>query len=191
MPNRISTRVMAVRPISVMLDQQARVSDTQTELSTGRRINSPADDPAGESRLLGYNRIIDTVEQYQVNANRARSRLLYEESLLSGAEDLLIRARELAVRGNTASLGIQDTRAIAVEMREILDHLFGLANTRDSNGEYVFAGYQTKTQPFVRPTTDTFVYQGDFGRRELQISTDRRVADGDNEYLVSVVSFHN
>ena len=167
-----------------MLEQQAKVSNTQLELSTGRRINTAADDPAGAVRILGYNQKIDTVTQYQTNADRARSRLEQEESLLIGAGNLLIRAKELAIQGNNATLSSEDTRSIATEVRQLLDQLYGIANTRDANGEYVFAGYQSNTQPFARPAVDTFVYMGDTGNRQLQISSDRQIADGDNGYQV-------
>jgi flagellar hook-associated protein 3 FlgL len=184
--NRISTRMMTDRPVSAMLSQQSRLSDTQEQLSTGKRILAPSDDPAGAARVLDFNRAIATIDQYQNNAGRARSRLEQEESLLAGTENLLIRAKELALQGNNDSNGPQDRRAIAGEIRQLLDQAFGIANTRDSNGEYIFAGYQTGTQPFVRPDADTFEYQGDMGVRQLQISSDRRIADGNNGYELFV-----
>ena len=179
--NRISTYMMFQRSLTAMLDQQGRVSDTQIQLSTGRRVLAPSDDPAAAARVIGLNEAIGTVEQYQSNSNRVRSRLENEESILDGAVNALQRARELAVQGNNDTLGQGDTRAIAMEIRQLLDQVFSLANTRDGDGEYIFAGYQSKTRPFTRDG-GTFSYQGDLGQRMLQISPDRRVADRDDGF---------
>jgi len=169
-----------------MMRQQTKVSDTQEQLSTGRRILAPSDDPAAAARVLNYNQAIANVEQYQDNVGRARSRLEQEESLLSGVGDALIRAKELAVQGNSDSLNVDNKKALAAEVNELLDHIYGIANTRDASGDYIFAGYQSGSQPFTRPNNSTFTYQGDMGRRQLQISSDRMIADGDNGYDVFV-----
>ncbi|HHH39223.1 MAG TPA: flagellar hook-associated protein 3 [Sedimenticola sp.] len=183
---RISTRMMTDRAVTAMLGQQRRLSDTEEQLSTGKRILTPADDPAGAARVLDYNRAIATVDQYQNNADRARSRLEQEESLLAGTENLLIRAKELAIQGNNDSNGPEDKRAIAGEIRQLLEQVLGIANTRDANGEYLFGGFQTGEPPFVRVAGGGIEYRGDNGARQLQISTDRRVADGDNGFDVFV-----
>ncbi len=179
--SRISTYMMFQRSLTAMLDQQGRVSDTQIQLSTGRRELAPSDDPASAARIISLNGALGTVEQYQSNADRARSRLEHEESILDGAVNALQRAHELAVQGNNDSLSQNDTQAIAMEIRQLLDQVFSLANTRDGDGEYIFAGYQSKTRPFTRDG-GTFSYQGDRGQRMLQISPDRRVADRDDGF---------
>jgi flagellar hook-associated protein 3 FlgL len=182
--SRISTYMMSQRSITAMLAQQAKVSDTQQQLSTGKRVLVPSDDPASAARLLGINGAIGTVEQYQNNADRAKSRLESEESILTGVTDALQRASELAVQGNNDTLSGSDTRAIALEIRQLLDHTLSLANTRDGNGEYLFAGFQSKTRPFTQAGAGDFSYQGDLGQRKLQISPDRQIPDGDGGFSV-------
>ena len=63
-------------------------------------------------------------------------------------------------------------------MRQLLDDMVGLANSRDANGEYIFAGTATSTQPFS-DTGGSFTYNGDTGTREVQLSPVRRVINGD------------
>ena len=181
--NRISTYMMFQRSLTAMLNQQGSVSETQLQLSTGKRVLAPSDDPASAARILGLNGALGTVEQYQSNADRAKSRLESEESILNGAVNALQRAHELAVQGNNDSLTADDTGYIAKEVRQLLDQVFSLANTRDGNGEYIFAGFQSKTRPFTRDG-GVFAYQGDLGQRRLQVSPDRQVADGDNGFRV-------
>jgi len=180
--SRISTLTISQRAIDAMLNQQAKVSNTQLQISTGRRVLNPADDPASASRILGLNQALETVQQYQSNIDRAQSRLETEEGILKSATNLLQRAGELAVQGNNDTLSRTDSRAIAVEVRQLLEQLYSMANTKESNGEYIFAGYQSGTAPFTNPAAGSYVYNGDLGERQIQISPDRRVADGDNGF---------
>ena len=178
---RISTQMITERSLSSMLRQQSELNDTQQQLSTGRRVLTPSDDPASASRVLGLNRAVDTLSQYQSNIDRLTSRLETEEGALDGITNLLQRVRELTVEGNNDVLTTLDKSAIASEIRQIGDQLFSMANSRDSGGEYVFAGYQSGTRPFSYDL-GVYSYNGDSGQRELQIASDRTVADGDNGF---------
>lgn len=183
---RISTFMIYERGINAMLKQQSAVSETQLQISTGRRILTASDDPAGAARIIDYNRKVSTIEQYLNNADRARTRLEAEESALSGVENILLRMRELTVQGGSDVLATADRKTIAIEVRELRDVLKGLANTRDAHGEYIFAGYQTKTRPFEEAADGSVTYNGDLGGRQLQISADRKIAEGDNGHSVFV-----
>ncbi len=179
---RVSTKMMSDQSVAAMLKQQARLNETQLQLSSGKRVLTPADDPASAVRILDLNAAIGRINQYQDNANRASQRLALEEDALSGGINLLQRAKELAIQGNNDMLTASDRGAIAAEVRQLLDEMVGLANSTDSNGEYLFAGYQSNTQPFSRPSLASFSYNGDMGQRQLQISTDRQIAEGNNGF---------
>jgi flagellar hook-associated protein 3 FlgL len=183
---RISTQTVFDRGLNAMLDRQSEISKTQLQLSTGRRILTAADDPAGAVRVLNYNRKIDTMEQYINNADRARSRLEFEEASLDGAENILLRVKELVVQGSSDTVSQADRQIIAQEIRELRDSLIGIANSQDSQGEYIFAGFQTGTIPFSGGASSVVTYQGDLGSRELQIASDRKVSDGDNGHSVFI-----
>jgi flagellar hook-associated protein 3 FlgL len=172
--------MIAERAVSAMLDQQSKVSNTQLQLSSGRRLQTPADDPASAARVLDLSGAIERNKQYQNNGERAQARLEREESVLVGVGNLLQRANELTIQGNNDVLGQSDTQAIAVEMRQLLSELLSLANTRDSSGEYIFSGYQTNTRPFDHVPGGGYSYTGDLGQRMLQISPDRQIADGNH-----------
>ncbi len=178
---RISTQMITERSISSMLKQQNSVSDTQLQLSTGRRVLVPSDDPASAARVMGLNGAVDTLAQYQNNIDRLTARLETEEGSLEGAANLLQRVRELTVQGNNDVLAKMDKAAIAVEIRQLRDQIFSMSNAQDSGGEYVFAGYQSNTRPFSY-SAGAYTYNGDSGQRELQIASDRTVADGDNGF---------
>lgn len=74
----------------------------------------------------------------------------------------------------------EDKRIIAIEIRQLLDGVKQLLNTKDANGEYLFAGFKTNTEPFsFNEGTNSFTYNGDQGQRFIQIGASRSVAIGD------------
>jgi flagellar hook-associated protein 3 FlgL len=176
---RISTSQIYQQGLSAMLDQQANLTKTQQQLSTGRRILTPADDPAGSAQALDLNQVIEVTKQYQDNAIAARVRLGLEESTLTGVSDLLQRVRELAVQANNATQTNETRAAIALEVRQRLTQLLDLANTRDANNEYLFAGYKGQVRPFASTGTG-FTYSGDQGARYLQVGPSTQIAVGDS-----------
>lgn len=175
---RISTSLFQQRSIDGILDQQAQVSKIQQQLATGRRILTPADDPAAAARLLDVRETFEQISQFQRNADGATARLSQEETALAGVGDLLQRVRELAVQANNSSQNNENRIMIAKEVRQRLEELQGLANSQDASGEYLFAGFKGGTQPFTREGGG-FTYQGDQGQRQIQISPSVQVADSD------------
>lgn len=159
--------------------QQSQIARTQEQIATGLRFSRAGQDPVGATQALSLQQLIAANERYQVNATLAGNRLGLEESALAGAGDVLQRIRELTLQAANGPQSAEARRLIAAEVRARLDELVATANTRDGNGEYLFAGTATATQPFVR-TGGGVVYQGDQLQRLVQISADQYVADSDS-----------
>lgn len=175
---RISTQAYFANAIAGMLEQQSTLSKVQNQVSTGRRVNTPADDPIAAVHILELERAAAESDQYGKNTDIVRSRLNLEEQALADVGSLLQRVREIAVSGaNTATLSDNDRRSLAVELQGRLEELQGIANRRDSNGEYMFSGFSTLTQPFVR-TGGAVAYVGDQGNRLVQVDSTQKIADG-------------
>ena len=177
---RLSSATFYQGGVDAMLEQQQRVFESQMQLSTGRRFLDPSDDPTAAAQVVGLSEAIARTEQFQQNILAARNRLELEDTVLGNVDNLLQRARELTVQGLNDTLTAQDRQAVAVEIRELLDELLALANTRDGNGDYLFAGTRTGTRPFVNNGGGSFAYAGDQGQRSLQVGSSRRVADSDS-----------
>ncbi|MFP4162086.1 MAG: flagellar hook-associated protein FlgL, partial [Ectothiorhodospira sp.] len=176
---RISTSQIFQNGVDVMQRQQAEMARTQNQLSTGRRILTPSDDPSGSVQTLQFESRVKQTEQYQRNGELAERRLRLTESTLAGVGDGLQRIRSLAVQANNASQTDETRGHLAKEMRQVLDGLVDLANTRDANGEYLFAGYSSETKPFAADADGNITYQGGDGAREVDVSPVRRIAVGD------------
>jgi len=177
---RIGTLQLFRQGVNAILDQQTRLAGTQLQLSSGKRINKPSDDPIGAAQILGLSESLKVTEQYQKNIDHARSRLELEDAALGSVGNALQRARELAVQGLNDTNGPEDRVAIAKEIRQLTDEVLGLANRKDANGEYLFGGFQGKNSPFSHDGSGTFSYTGDQGQRQLQVGPARQVADGDS-----------
>jgi flagellar hook-associated protein 3 FlgL len=178
---RISTSWAQQTAVNSMLDQQSRLNQTQMQLSTGKKILTPSDDPAAAARIIDLNQSIKQTEQYQSNINAARQRLSLEGGALQNATNILQKVNELGIQGLNDTNSQSDRVVIAVEMEELNQQLVGLANTRNANGEYLFSGFKSATQPFGKDMVNTgaYIYAGDANQRPIQIDSDRQIADGD------------
>ncbi|HHJ16204.1 MAG TPA: hypothetical protein ENJ80_05845 [Gammaproteobacteria bacterium] len=74
--------------------------------------------------------------------------------------------------------------AIASEVRQLAQEVLGLANRKDGNGQFMFAGYQVLTQPFSETAPGVISYAGDAGQRQIQVGPVRQIADGDSGQAV-------
>jgi flagellar hook-associated protein 3 FlgL len=178
---RIATSQIYQQASKAIGERQVALSKVQQQLATGNRILDHSDDPVGSARLLGLNDEIGRYDQYQRNIDLANGRLSVEDAALGGAGEALQRARELTVQANNDTLNASDRRHIAKEIRQLQDQLFNVANTRDGDGEYLFAGFQSHTQPFVRngTTPNQIDYKGDQGQRLIKAGPTLDVAVGD------------
>ena len=175
---RVSTISSFLTGLTAMQRLQSALDHTQRQISTGRRILTPSDDPIAASRALEFRESIGRLEQYDRNAGLAGNRLAQEESVLGSVNDALQRVRELALQANNATQSDETRALIAVEMREQLDYLMQLANQKDGNGKYLFAGNLEDVEPVSRMGA-SFSYNGDQGQRLIQIGEGREIPDGD------------
>ncbi len=178
---RISTAYLFDQNLSAMLTQQAELGKTQLQISTGKKILNPSDDPVGAVEILNLQREINLSEQYLTNADKAENNLTLEEGVLDSSVNILQRIHELSVQGLNDTNSQSDRRAIAQEITQLNDQLLSLANTQDSSGNYLFSGYKSDTQPY---TSIGASYAGDSGQRNLQVGAGVLVATNDPGNMV-------
>lgn len=142
-----------------------RMEKLQTQTSTGKAINKPSDDPVGLSFSLRYRNSVSLNEQYQRNVDSAVSWVDYTEGMISETNDVLQRARELAVQGSTGSSSDESMEATAAEINQLYEHLVSIGNS-NFNGKYIFNGQKTDIKPYelssakdVTPDMGEIVYE--------------------------------
>ncbi|WP_038050837.1 flagellar hook-associated protein FlgL [Thioalkalivibrio sp. ALJ1] len=179
---RISSTQIFQTGIDQIQRGQVELNRTSLQMGRGERILSPSDDPSGATQVNQFERIIQATKQFQRNIDNTQPRLQQEESALQSGTDLLQRARELVVAGNNDSQTNETREYLAGELRQLRDGLFDIANTKDPNGEYLFAGTKSLQQPFQQDGSGAVRYEGADGTgsiREVAISANRKVPVGD------------
>lgn len=175
---RISTQTIYEMGSARISDLQVAQTRTQQQLSTGRRILTPADDPVSSARAMVVTQSDAMNEQFSTNRQNAKSSLSVVEGTLAGVTSLLQDAKVLTINAGNGALSASDRASLATELRGQFDQLLGLANTTDGTGNYLFSGYQTSSPPFVQ-TSAGVQYQGDQGQRMLQVDNARQMALSD------------
>ncbi|HJV79595.1 flagellar hook-associated protein FlgL [Noviherbaspirillum sp.] len=176
---RISTNTIFDKGTARMGELQTGIARTQQQVSTGRRILSPADDPVASARALDVTNAQEINSKFATNRRTAKDSLSMAEGALQSVTSLLQDVKALVVEAGNGALDDTQRGYIATELQGRYDELLGLANSRDGVGNYIFAGYQTSTQPFSA-TASGAQYAGDQGARLLQVHTGRQMEVGEN-----------
>lgn len=182
---RISTsQIYDAGTVNIQRNQSA-LYKLQNQLSTGRRVLTPEDDPVAAAQALLVTQSRDVTAQHLENQGNAGSQLGLVDSQLSSLTNVLQNVRERVIQAGNAALSTSDRAAIATELESRLGEMLGIANSQNGSGDFLFSGYQGATLPFaidasvatVPPATTSPVgYFGDDGERLLQVSSSRQMA---------------
>ncbi len=186
MSMRISTMQIYNGGTAGIQKLQSDLYSAQNQVSTGRRIVTPKDDPIGAAQALMVTQAGAVNELYLKNQGTADSKLSALDSTLQGINDELVNIYEKSIAAGNGAYSDSDRKAIAAELTERLDSLISLANTQDGNGRYVFAGFQSTTKPFSGLPV---VYAGDDGQQKLQVTASQYVTTNlsGNDVFMNVV----
>ena len=169
MIGRMSSDQIHQSGLDVILDAQARLARTQEELASGKRILNPSDDPVASAQIQNIKSELTRIETLQKNISHATSELAMVEDSVANIENLLMRARELAVRGANDSLSAQDRDIIATEIDGLREQLIAAANTQSTNGDHIYGGFAVTSAPYTDAGVNaTFI--GDTGIKAVNIA---------------------
>ncbi|MDC0602983.1 flagellar hook-associated protein FlgL, partial [Aliiglaciecola sp.] len=170
---RISTNQLYDRSIAAITQNQGDLSEIQQQLSSGKKLLRPSDDPVGAAQVLRITEDLDKITQYRRNNDLLQNSLEQEEVVLRNINNSLDRARVLMIQAGNGVYDSNDLEAIGIEIGSIRDEVFGLMNTQNSNGEHIFAGYQSQTEAFSydpSATGNKYTFSGDDGFKKIQVS---------------------
>lgn len=162
-----------------LLRNQAELNRTQNQISTGRRVMSPADDPVGAAEALRLRQGSDLSAQYQANQQRAQNSLGLAESALGEVTNVLAEVRTSVLAASNGTLSDADRKSVALDIAGRLEQILGSANASNPAGGYLFGGYSDSAPPFAT-FAGSVVYIGDQGGRTLQVSDSRAIEVSNN-----------
>ncbi len=186
---RISTGSAYDRGTAAILRENVDLNKTLLQIATGKRILSPADDPADSARVLDLNQQKERTTKFQDNINAAEGNLQIEDVTLQSTVDLLQRVRELTIQANNDTYDAKQRESISFEIKQLSDQLLGYANTVNGQGDYLFSGYAIDQIPFTRGTNNEVIYNADQGQKSVQIGPSRQISTGNNGYDVYMDAF--
>jgi flagellar hook-associated protein 3 FlgL len=176
---RVTEGLTQTQFLTTIESLESNLSQTQNQISSNLSFTTASQNPTAAGAVNNYNQALAQNEQYSTNAQSAQTRLNTEDGTLSQVQSQLQSLRDLALEANNSTLTATNRQAIAAQAVQIQNSLLALANTQDGNGEYLFGGFNTQTQPFTLSSTGA-TYNGDQGQRQVQIAAGQTVADSDN-----------
>lgn len=188
---RISTNQFHSQGVTSIQNHQEDILKTQLQLSSGKRVNAPGDDPVAMTQINALKQTMSTIDQYAKNGEYAKSQLVLEETAISDSISSIQRARELAIKMSNDTYNEANRKQTAAEVGQIIEQLRNMMNYTNSEGEKLFAGSNVnEPEAFTVDVNnpDFFAYvgsqnspnydvQANYGSRFVQIGFD------DNNFL--------
>lgn len=174
----ISTRLFNDQAITRFNRITSDIQQTQDKVATGKKVLKASDDPVAAATISFVRDQKVMLDRFATNIDRAQTRLTLTENVVAESVNLLTRAYELGIQAKNDTLTAVDRRAISFEISQIRESMMSLANSKDVNGNYLFAGYRTNVQPFVSNEAGEVTFAGDRGVHSVQISDSLRANTG-------------
>ncbi|MBU6287830.1 MAG: flagellar hook-associated protein FlgL [Chloroflexi bacterium] len=160
---RVTTRMLTSQVASQIMANAEAMQQTQRQLTSGKRITRPGDDPAAAAAGVRLRAQQSRDAQYLRNIEHARTWLDTTDRVLSDIGDLLGRARELAVQASTGTFTSGDTKQLAEEINAIRSQIISAVNGTVDVDQHVFSGQKSDITPLVLDANGNASYQGDTG----------------------------
>lgn len=172
---KISTTQFFQQSVQQLGDLQSGMAKTQTQMTSGKKITKPSDEPDKAAVLARLQTGIARQENYQTGIKQANLRYSAEESALTSASEMVTRIKELATQAANDTMSAQDRRTLGLEISNLRDQLLSLGNSQDANGTYLFAGSRAGQPAFGPDSTGQVRYLGDQNRMMVSIGDNRSI----------------
>ncbi|QTH63794.1 flagellar hook-associated protein FlgL [Psychrosphaera ytuae] len=179
MTTRISTANYFSRNLSLMQDRQISLDRAQRELSTGKKIITPSDDPTGANTVIRLKKELDVSDRYLAAQDSATRFNNVAETQIESMTNTLYRTQELMTQAINGSMDGGALNAIGQEIAARSTEFIGQLNTKNAAGDYIFSGFQTNQVTYELDEFGFAIYQGDNGQRDLLIAPNSYVAAND------------
>jgi flagellar hook-associated protein 3 FlgL len=155
-----------------MMERQRDLLETQAQISSGKRINSPSDDPVGAADATSTRAALSQFDQFKSNQDRAKYLLNLGESTLGQLVDSTQQIKEKLIAAGNGSYSNAELKALGTDLQGVLAQMVGLANSSDGAGGYLFAGSRDGAAPFSQSGL-AVSFNGDGTGMQLEVSTNR------------------
>ncbi|MEK4253370.1 flagellar hook-associated protein FlgL [Ureibacillus sp. FSL K6-2830] len=156
---RVTQSMLSNNMLRNLSESYRKLGKYQDQITTGKKVNRPSDDPVVVMKGIGYRTELNKVQQFSRNIGEAYNWLDTTDDTLDKIGSALQRARELMVQASSDTATPEDRLQINSELQQLREHIQSLANTKIGN-KYIFSGTKTTTPPFdngyPEPIDDAF-----------------------------------
>ena len=177
---RISTAQFYQTGVNAITGQQSKLLDVYQQISSGKRMVSPKDDPLGAAQTINTSQAQTLNARLGENRIAARQGLTLTETKLSSASDLMHELQTKIVQAQNETLNDSDRQTMSQVVTNLKETLMGIANATDGAGQYLFSGFQGDRAPFVLDAAGNAVWQADQGKRMIQVDNARQMSSSDD-----------
>lgn len=157
---RLSTHSMYQKNLNSILNTNTKWQKSGLHLATGKKILSPSDDPMGASQTLILKQAQSRNNQFQAARDSVDKSLSRQDTVLKEANTVIQSIQETLVYAGNETLNDENRQDLANKLQGLKDQLISLANAKDTNGNYLFAGNKNDTPPFVVDESGKVNYVG-------------------------------
>ncbi|MED1419130.1 flagellar hook-associated protein FlgL [Bacillus smithii] len=143
---RVTQSMLSNNMLRNLSSSYERLSKYQDQISTGKKVNRPSDDPVVVMKGISYRTDLSEVQQYKRNFSEAYNWIENSDAALDNAGQALQRIRELVVEASNDTYDASQRQAISAEIKQLRDHLAEVANTKFGD-KYLFNGANTTKKP--------------------------------------------
>jgi flagellar hook-associated protein 3 FlgL len=174
----ISTLTFQTTALAQMEALETALSQTQSQLSTGKQLQNAADNPTAMTQVNLLNAQLSASQQQVTNGNLVTSGLQLEQNALTNATTALQSARDIAIEGNNSDLSLTDRQGLVAQLQQLQQTLLASANSQDAQGNYLFGGTASGSPPFAAGGS-AVSYLGNDQVNQVQIGPDQSLSVGD------------
>ena len=150
MDTKISTAQYFKMMNDLMTTQQGKIAELQSQLSSGKKNVTPSTDVKATTSSLKLSQVISNQENDIRNLQSVNAGYKEEEAIMMSMVDMMQRMEDLSIAARSDTNSANELNIFAIEVEGYMDDIRGLANSRDSNGHFMFAGTKATTLPFVK-----------------------------------------
>lgn len=173
---RVSTNSMYQKNLNSILNTNNKWQKSGLHLATGKKILSPSDDPMGAAQSLILKQAQSRNGQFQAARESADKSLSRQDTILKEVNTVIQNIQEMLVYAGNETLNDENRRDLANKLQGLKDQLVALANSKDTNGNYLFAGNKNDTPPFVVDESGQVNYVGGTTTINVFIDDSREVS---------------
>ncbi|HHI02403.1 MAG TPA: flagellar hook-associated protein 3, partial [candidate division Zixibacteria bacterium] len=170
---RVTNKMISDQVIANLARSLERFMDKQVQMSTGRRLNRPSDDPIGIQKDLRYRNVLTDITQFKRNISSAGSLLATYDNILGNMKDIIQSANELTIGLSNDTYDAVARNAAANEIESLYTQMIELINST-LEGRHIFSGHLTRDAA-VEESVYGVRYLGDAGQTKIEIENNSKI----------------